>query len=100
MPKKTVRFTFNIPIPLHQKMQTMPWGTRAAVICALLDAVTDAAAKHGKMIYGAVLGGDFEIIHSRKKETWNSVFQKWIDRGCDHEDAAAKADERKEDNEQ
>lgn len=67
MPSKFKRLTFNIPPELHEKMQHMPYGIRAAVIRALLDAVTRSALKHGKMIYGAVLDGDFEIIHSPRE---------------------------------
>lgn len=67
MRTKSARLTFNIPPELYEKMQGMPWGTRAAVIRVLLERVTDAAGKHGKMIYGAVLDGDFDIVHRRKK---------------------------------
>ena len=41
----------------------MPWGYRSAVCRTLLEHVMDAIDKHGPLVCGAIVGGDFKITY-------------------------------------
>ncbi len=64
---KKHRLSFSISNELFKKAKSIPWGLRASLLRILLEKTVDAGEKHGKLIYGAVLEGDYEIIPRKKK---------------------------------
>ena len=61
-PTVHIRLSFNVSPALHKKANKIPWGVRAAVLRRLLERIVDAAEEHGPEIYGAVMGGEFDIV--------------------------------------
>ena len=64
---KKHRLSFSIPQELFEKSKMIPWGLRASLLRIILERVVDAGEKHGKIIYGAILEGDWEMVPREKK---------------------------------
>lgn len=64
---KQHRLSFSISKELFKKARAIPWGLRASLLRILLEKIVAAGEKHGKLVYGAVLEGDWEIIPKEKK---------------------------------
>jgi hypothetical protein len=65
---ETVRLSLEVPADLaHRAKDQMPYGIRAAVLRALLEAVLDAEEEHGKMIFGAIIDREFQLVYHPKE---------------------------------
>lgn len=60
------RLSFSVPPELFSLAHEVPWGIRAALLRILLLKVLEAGGKHGKMVYGAVLEGEWDIVPRSK----------------------------------
>lgn len=58
---KITRISFDVDKDLYDKTESIPWGVRASILRILLERVVEAADKQGKMIYGAIMDGKFDI---------------------------------------
>ncbi len=67
MKNKKHRLSFSVPPELFKLARTVPWGIRAAILRILLFKVLEAGQKHGKMLYGAVLEGEWDIVPRKGK---------------------------------
>jgi hypothetical protein len=56
------RLTLEVSDDLFDKSKDIPWGIRSEVIRALLTRAIDAGNRHGALIYGAIMDGQFDII--------------------------------------
>lgn len=63
-----VRISFKVDKDLYERTSYIPWGVRAELLRVLLRKVIEAAESHGSMILGAILGGDFDIVHKKKEK--------------------------------
>ncbi len=63
MTKKDVaRINFEIDKTLFDRLQTaLPWGFRTNLLRILLEKVADASEKHGEIMIGAFLSGEYTI---------------------------------------
>lgn len=66
MKNKEIRVSFTISEELHEKSKGIPWGIRAAILRTLLEKVIAASKKHGLLVYGAILEGEYDIIPRSK----------------------------------
>ena len=64
--KNNHRLSFSVPADLFKASRAIPWGLRSSLLRILLQKVVEAGEKHGKMLYGAVLEGDWEIVPKEK----------------------------------
>ena len=64
---KKHRLSFSIEHKLFKRLEDIPWGVRANLLRIILEKIVDAGEKHGKQMYGAILGGEWEIV-TRKKQ--------------------------------
>jgi hypothetical protein len=64
-PKRTVaRVNFEISDELAEKLKRLPWGTRTTLIRILLERIADAIEKHGEIMIGAIMSGEFAITYT------------------------------------
>ncbi len=64
---KNVRISFPVDDKLYARIERIPWGVRAEVLRKLITRVMDSADEAGNLVYGAVIGGEFEIKYKTKK---------------------------------
>ena len=57
------RISFDVAPELFKRLQRLPWGFRTTLIRVLLERVADAIDKHGEIMIGAILSGEFELVH-------------------------------------
>ena len=57
------RLTLDVSDELFEQAQAdIPWGVRSEVLRALLTKAIEAGNRHGTLIYGAIMDGQFDII--------------------------------------
>lgn len=67
MADKLIRLSFSISKKLQEKSKSIPWGLKASLLRILLERIVDAGEEHGKMVYGAILEGEYDITPRSKK---------------------------------
>jgi len=73
-PKKErnmARVNFDVDPALFERLKKLPWGFRTTLIRVLLEKVADAVDKHGEIMIGAILSGEFELVHVPKERGQN-----------------------------
>ena len=62
------KMNITVPLSLLDKIHSIPWGIRSALVCSFLERAVDAQEKYGNMIYGAIIDGNFKIEYENKKD--------------------------------
>ena len=57
-----MRINFEVTPELEEKLLGIPRGIRSEVFRKVLDIIATSATEHGPAVYGAILGGEFEIV--------------------------------------
>lgn len=60
------RVNFDVTDALYKRIQEIPYGMRSEVLRSLITRAIDAADKSGELVYGAIIGGDFELQYQDK----------------------------------
>lgn len=63
---KKHRLSFSIEHDLFKRLADIPWGVRASILRVVLEKIVAAGEKHGKQMYGAILGGEWDIVPRKK----------------------------------
>lgn len=67
MAKYNHRISILLDDSLYERARDIPWGLRNAMMREILKRVLDAGDKHGEMVYGAIIGGSFNIEYVLKE---------------------------------
>ena len=62
------RISFLAPVETHEKAKQIPFAMRSGMLRILLERVLDAADKHGPIVFGAIMSGEFEISYKKGLE--------------------------------
>jgi hypothetical protein len=62
--RTAARVNFEISDELAEKLKRLPWGTRTTLIRILLERIADAIEKHGEIMIGAIMSGEFAIVYT------------------------------------
>lgn len=68
---ETVRYSFDLPKPLHDKMKYyLPYGTKKYFLVRLIELAVDGMETGGPVVVGAILQGDYNPLAEavRKRE--------------------------------
>jgi hypothetical protein len=59
------RISFLAPVEIHEKTKQIPFAMRSGMLRILLERILDASDKHGPIVFGAIMSGEFEITYKR-----------------------------------
>jgi|TARA_Y100000310_G_scaffold344749_1_gene459234 hypothetical protein len=62
------RISFLIPVDIYERSKQMPFAMRSVMLRVLLERALDAADKHGPIVFGAIMSGEFEISYKKGLE--------------------------------
>ena len=59
------RISFLAPMEIHEKAKQIPYAMRSGMLRILLERILDASDKHGPIVFGAIMSGEFEISYKK-----------------------------------
>lgn len=63
------RVNFEIEEDLNRRMQrVIPWGNKAPCLRVLTEKLVDAVERHGLVMVGAVMSGEFRLVYEPRGE--------------------------------
>ncbi len=61
------RVTFRVNPELHARMQKeIPWGLQGKLLEQLCEIIVTSLEDRGKLMVGAILGGNFKLVYEEK----------------------------------
>lgn len=69
--RSMARINFDVDPALFERLKRLPWGFRTTLIRVLLEKVANSIEQHGEIMIGAILSGEFELVHTPKPRGQN-----------------------------